>query len=155
MKKPTKQPDRDSKVQTFANKLAAEIHHVVDEHVDDLLDRASTYAVDKLRADVASRVAAEEIELEATPPPVTRSSYALASSVDAKPAPKSTVTCSKCHRPGHNARGCKESVVQPDDEDDDETVVAKPLARPDRFAAIEASAKKPGVMPAPTHSTKF
>ena len=43
-----------AKVVTFASKLATELEGIVSDHVDDLLDRAHGYTVEKLKADIAN-----------------------------------------------------------------------------------------------------
>jgi hypothetical protein len=51
----TKEPTTTvDKVRSFAERLAAELGSIVAEHVDDLLERAHGYAVERLRADVAA-----------------------------------------------------------------------------------------------------
>lgn len=54
-------------------------------------------------------------------------------------------TCSKCSKPGHNARTCGRVTTEPDEEDDaeEETPTSSPppiSSKPDRFARIEAQA---------------
>lgn len=114
--------DVRAELQPFLDAFGEALADVVSEHIAALLERARSYAIERVQVELAG--------VPNKPSKPTKSTTT-----------KSGKTCKVCKEPGHNARTCPRAQSRAKVVEAPSAVVEPPsTSRPDRFAEIESRA---------------